>query len=210
MSSLDVLEKSCPVMPVIEIGALTQALPLADALLKAGVMTMEVTLRSDCALAAIELLAEQRPEMCVGAGTVVNPQQMQQVIDCGARFAVSPGFSAEIAALANQREFDWLPGVATASEIMAALAAGFSALKLFPATAIGGIHLLKALAGPFSQVSFCPTGGIHENNFMDFLALDNVRCVGGSWLTPKNLLAAQHWQGIEDLALRAKQRYLQV
>jgi 2-dehydro-3-deoxyphosphogluconate aldolase/(4S)-4-hydroxy-2-oxoglutarate aldolase len=200
------LENSKPLIPVIVIDNIDHAVPMAKALVAGGVHLLEVTLRTEAGLAAIQQISEQVPEAIVGAGTVCNANEYQQAIDAGAQFIVSPGLTAELITKAQQieKQGEWggifLPGVATASEVMEAKAAGFTQLKCFPASAIGGAKLLKAWAGPFADIQFCPTGGISPGNYREYLSLNNVMCVGGSWLTEAKLLAAQDWIEVETRA----------
>lgn len=189
-----------PVIPVIVLENAEHALPLARALLAGGVKVLEVTLRTPAGLRAIEAIARALPEALVGAGTVLDAADARRALDAGARFAVSPGYTPELGRACRQLQLPLLPGVATAGEIMAALADGYRFLKLFPAQAVGGIALLNALASPFAQVQFCPTGGITAASAPDYLALPNVRCVGGSWLTPADALRAGDWARISTLA----------
>ncbi len=174
-----------PVVPVVVLENADDAVPLAEALLEGGVGIMEVTLRSEAALASIEAIAKAVPQMHVGAGTVMNANDLLRVRDAGGEFSFSPGISAELLQTSAHESITFIPGVATASEVMMALNAGIESCKLFPATAVGGIGLLKGFAGPYSTMRFCPTGGINLNNMNDFLALPNVDCVGGSWIVPK-------------------------
>lgn len=193
-----------PVMPVLVIDRLEQAMPLAEALLGGGVHVLEITLRSDAALDAIALLSRALPTAVIGAGTVLSESQMDQALDAGARFLVSPGATPRLLEAAAARHAPLLPGVATASELQLALEYGFERLKFFPAAAAGGPALLKSLAGPFPSVRFCPTGGISETSAPEYLALSNVACVGGSWLaTPEQLLRGD-WAGITAAAQRSR------
>jgi 2-dehydro-3-deoxyphosphogluconate aldolase/(4S)-4-hydroxy-2-oxoglutarate aldolase len=192
-----------PVIPVITIARIEQAVPLARALLEGGVGVIEMTLRSAAALGAIEAIATQVPEMQIGAGTVLNPHDLHAAQAAGARFAVSPGFSPALAAAAQKADLPYLPGVATATEIMQALDAGFDLLKFFPASQSGGVEMLRALQGPFPGVAFCPTGGIGPADAPRYLALSNVKCVGGSWLAPAAALEAADWAGISARAREA-------
>jgi len=189
-----------PVIPVIVIDRIEDALPMAEALLAGGVKVLEVTLRTAAALPAIELIAKHLPEALVGVGTVLNAQDAQRASAAGARFAVSPGYTSEVGQACRALDLPLLPGVATSGEIMAALADGYSFLKLFPAEAVGGVNLLKAWVSPFAQVSFCPTGGITPVSASNYLSLPNVRCVGGSWLTPADALRDKAWSRITELA----------
>ena len=165
-----------------------------------GLPLLEITLRTPVALEAIRLIADAVDGAVVGAGTVLTPVQARDCAAAGARFAVSPGFSES---LSRETPIPLLPGVSTATEAMAAIAAGHRFAKLFPAEAVGGKALLKALAGPLPQLTFCPTGGVTLENAPGYLALDNVVCVGGSWIAPKTLVQAGDWAGIEDLARQA-------
>lgn len=203
--SIDTLSLSShgPVIPVIVIQRLQDAVPLAQALVAGGVRVLEVTLRTPVALAAMEAMARAVPEAIVGAGTLRSAADVQAARNAGCRFGVSPGFTAEIAAACHAQGLPLLPGVSTASEVMQANAAGYRFLKLFPALAVGGVPLLKALAGPFADVSFCPTGGITPDNAGQFLALPNVKVCGGSWLTPQDAVDAGDWARITRLAAEA-------
>ena len=192
-----------PVIPVIVIQRLQDAVPMAQALLAGGVRVLEVTMRTPVALAAIEAIARAVPGAIVGAGTIRSAADARAAKDAGSLFGVSPGYSAEVGAACRDAGLPLLPGVATASEVMAAQADGLSFLKFFPATAAGGIPMLKALAGPFPDISFCPTGGITPETAPQFLALPNVRVCGGSWLTPADAVASGDWARITQLAKAA-------
>ena len=174
-----------PVIPVIVIDELAQAVPLARALVAGGVRVLEVTLRTAPALDAIRLIAREVPDAIVGVGTLTRPQDFKDALDAGAQFGVSPGLTPAMIEAAHETKLPLLPGVFTPSDVIAARLAGFNQLKLFPAQQAGGIGMLKALGGPFPDVMFCPTGGVSAENAPDFLALPNVACVGGSWLVPK-------------------------
>ena len=189
-----------PVIPVIVIEQTEHAVPMARALFEGGVRVLEVTLRTPAALAAIAAIAQSIPEVIVGAGTVRSDADARAALAAGARFAVSPGFSPRVAAACRETGLALLPGVATASEVMLAADHGFRFLKFFPASAAGGTAMLKAWASVFADVSFCPTGGITAASAPDYLALANVKVVGGSWLTPPDALAAADWPRIEALA----------
>jgi len=177
-----------------------QAVPLAETLTRAGLGVLEITLRTDQALTAIRRIAEEVPEAVVGAGTVVGPDDLDRVREAGGRFAIAPGATPALYERAAAIELPFLPGVATASEILAGLEAGWRRFKLFPAAASGGIGLLKSFYGPFPDVRFCPTGGIGPDDFTEYLALPNVPCVGGSWMVPADRLAASDWPAIEARA----------
>lgn len=192
-----------PVIPVIVIKRLDDAVPLAEALVAGGVRVLEVTLRTPVAIHAIEAIAKAVPDAVVGAGTVRSAADAEAASRAGSVFAVSPGFTLEIAAACGRLGLPLLPGVATASEVMTASAAGFDFLKFFPAVAAGGLTMLKALSGPFPDIQFCPTGGITAETAPSFLALSNVSVCGGSWLTPDDALASRSWNRITALAREA-------
>jgi 2-dehydro-3-deoxyphosphogluconate aldolase/(4S)-4-hydroxy-2-oxoglutarate aldolase len=189
-----------PVIPVIVINRFEDAVPLAQALVDGGVKVLEVTLRTPIALRCMEAIARAVPDAIVGAGTVRNAADAQAAKDVGCRFAVSPGYLSAVGLACRDIGLPLLPGVATASEVMQANADGYSFLKFFPATAAGGIPMLKALAGPFPDVVFCPTGGITAETAAQFLALSNVKVCGGSWLTPGDAVDAKDWKRITELA----------
>jgi 2-dehydro-3-deoxyphosphogluconate aldolase/(4S)-4-hydroxy-2-oxoglutarate aldolase len=193
-----------PVIPVIVIQRLEQAVPLARALVEGGVKVLEVTLRTPVALAAIEAIARAVPEAVVGAGTLRLPADAKAARDAGSSFAVSPGYTSALGAACRAAGLPLLPGVATGSEVMTAMADGLDFLKFFPAQQAGGIPMLKALAGPFPDVAFCPTGGITLETAPQFLALPNVLVCGGSWLTPADAVAAGDWARITRLAREAQ------
>mgnify|MGYP003584748607 CR=1 FL=1 len=199
MNPLDIASHG-PVIPVIVIDRLEDALPLARALLEGGVKVLEVTLRTAAGLPAIEAIARHLPEAVVGVGTVLNADDARRASEAGARFAVSPGYTSEVGSACKSLRLPLLPGVSTSGEIMMALADGLSFLKLFPAGAVGGIPLLKSWASPFGQVTFCPTGGINTTNAPRYLELPNVRCVGGSWLTTAQAVREGNWALITQLA----------
>ena len=185
-----------PVIPVVIIENIDDAIPLADALIEGGIGTIEITLRSTVALDAIKLISNERPGLTIGAGTVLNPLQLRKVQDTGADFFVSPGVYPELLKSARDSGVVFLPGAATASEMMFLLANGITAMKFFPATSAGGPGYLKALASPFADTMFCPTGGITAETAMDWLSLPNAQCVGGSWVAPKDMLAKGDFGGI--------------
>jgi 2-dehydro-3-deoxyphosphogluconate aldolase/(4S)-4-hydroxy-2-oxoglutarate aldolase len=190
-----------PVIPVLTIERIEDAVPLAKALVDGGLPALEITLRTNVALTAIKAIADAVPDAVPGVGTVTTPEDLSQARAAGARFAVSPGFAPDLVQAADQMPF--LPGVATASEAMAAQRAGLQYLKFFPVEAMGGRPTLQALAGPFPRLTFCPTGGIGRDNAADYLALKNVRCVGGSWIAPNEAIAAGQWETITGLAREA-------
>jgi 2-dehydro-3-deoxyphosphogluconate aldolase/(4S)-4-hydroxy-2-oxoglutarate aldolase len=192
-----------PVIPVIVLQELAQAVPLARALVAGGIRMLEVTLRTPVALACIEAIAREVPQAVVGAGTVRSAADAQAAAMAGARFAVSPGYTHAIGKACRELGLALLPGVATGSEVLAALEDGWHELKFFPALQSGGVALLKAWNGPFADVRFCPTGGVSMANAAEFLALPNVACVGGSWLTPADALARGDWARVTQLAAEA-------
>ena len=192
-----------PVIPVIVLQRVADAVPMAEALVAGGVRVLEVTLRTPVALEAMAAISRAVPEAVLGAGTVRTPADARAARDAGCRFAVSPGYTPAIGRACREIGLPLLPGVSSASEVMAANDDGLHFLKFFPATAAGGIPILKALAGPFPDVSFCPTGGITPETAPQFLALDNVRVCGGSWLTPAAALEQRDWARITQLAREA-------
>ncbi|PUA20032.1 bifunctional 4-hydroxy-2-oxoglutarate aldolase/2-dehydro-3-deoxy-phosphogluconate aldolase [Glaciimonas sp. PCH181] len=200
---LDIMRTSA-VIPVIAIDDIAHAVPLARALVAGGIRVLEVTLRTVHGLAAIRAMAEV-PGAIVGVGTLTQPEEFAAARDAGAVFGVSPGLTPALIAAAKSSGLPLLPGVMTPSEVMAAREAGFRQLKLFPAVPAGGVGMLNAIAGPLSDVIFCPTGGISQQTAPQFLACKNVACVGGSWLTPKDALESGDWARITALALAASQ-----
>lgn len=190
-----------PVIPVLVIDDVAHAVPLGRALVAGGLPVLEVTLRTPIALQCIERMAGEVEGAVVGAGTVLTPAMRQAVADVGGRFAVSPGL---IEGETDEGPTPLLPGIATATELMAGLAAGFSYFKLFPANVAGGLDALKAFSSPFAQAKFCPTGGVNAKNAADYLALPNVVCVGGSWIAPPDAVRAGDWGRITELARAAR------
>ncbi|MFP5990845.1 bifunctional 4-hydroxy-2-oxoglutarate aldolase/2-dehydro-3-deoxy-phosphogluconate aldolase [Helicobacter pylori] len=199
---IEVLQIS-PIVPVVVIENIKDAVPLAQSLIEGGIPIIEVTLRSSCALEAIELIAKNVPKMCVGAGTILNLTQLEQAQNRGAEFLISPGLTIKLLEHAKKKDMPLIPGVSSSSEVMQALELGYSALKFFPAEYCGGVKLLNAFNGPFKGVKFCPTGGISADNMHSYLNLENVLCVGGSWLTPKNLIQNKEWDKITEICKRA-------
>ena len=197
------LAKYGPVIPVIVIEDINDAVPMAEALLAGGIKVLEITLRTKCALKAIEMIANKVPDAIVGAGTLRTKADATNAKLAGSQFAVSPGYTNEMGSICKELELPLLPGVSTGSEVMYANKDGYSFLKLFPAVAVGGINLLKGFSGPFVDTQFCPTGGITIESAPDFLALSNVPVCGGSWLTPKNLIEEKNWSEITRLAKQA-------
>ncbi|MBX3588368.1 MAG: bifunctional 4-hydroxy-2-oxoglutarate aldolase/2-dehydro-3-deoxy-phosphogluconate aldolase [Ramlibacter sp.] len=202
LTALQVMQDA-PVIPVIVLQDVAHAAPLARALVAGGIRMLEVTLRTPVALACIEAIARDVPEAVVGAGTVRSAADAQAAALAGARFAVSPGYTPAVGRACHDLGLPLLPGVATGSEIMMAQEDGYTELKFFPALQAGGLAMLKAWQGPFGDVRFCPTGGISPANAPDFLALANVACVGGSWLTPADAVARGDWARLAELAREA-------
>ncbi|WP_343654489.1 bifunctional 4-hydroxy-2-oxoglutarate aldolase/2-dehydro-3-deoxy-phosphogluconate aldolase [Herbaspirillum sp.] len=201
-TTLEIMRAS-PVIPVIAIDKFEHAVPLARALVAGGIRVLEITLRTEHGLPAIRAIAESVPEAIVGVGTLTAPEEFAASRDAGAVFGVSPGLTPALIEAAKRSGLPLLPGVMTPSEVMAAREAGFRQLKLFPAVPAGGIGMLNGIAGPLSDVSFCPTGGITQETAPQFLACKNVVCVGGSWLTPKAAIEAGDWDKITEIAKAA-------
>ncbi|GAA8814840.1 bifunctional 4-hydroxy-2-oxoglutarate aldolase/2-dehydro-3-deoxy-phosphogluconate aldolase [Helicobacter pylori] len=199
---IEILQIS-PIVPVVVIENIKDAVPLAQSLIEGGIQIIEVTLRSSCALEAIELIAKNAPKMRVGAGTILNPTQLEQAQNRGAEFLISPGLTIKLLEYAKKKDMPLIPGVSSSSEVMQALELGYNALKFFPAEYCGGVKLLNAFNGPFKEVKFCPTGGISTDNMRSYLNLENVLCVGGSWLTPKNLIQNKEWDKITEICKRS-------
>src|SRR5271156_5460344 len=195
MSIREIFGRS-PVIPVLTISDLAQAVPLARALIAGGLQVMEVTLRTPVALASIAAIRKAIPDAIVGVGTLTRAADFAAADRVGAQFGVSPGFTPELAAAARGARFPLLPAVMTPTELIAARNAGFTLLKLFPALQAGGVGMLQALAAPFPDVLFCPTGGITRATAMEYLALSNVVCVGGSWVASRAMLEAADWRGV--------------
>ncbi|WP_088330697.1 bifunctional 4-hydroxy-2-oxoglutarate aldolase/2-dehydro-3-deoxy-phosphogluconate aldolase [Lacimicrobium sp. SS2-24] len=203
MISSEQLFNQGPVVPVLVIKEVAHAVPLAEALIKGGIRVLEVTLRTPAALDVIREIADKVPEALIGAGTVTNAAQLREVAEAGAKFAISPGLTTELLEAGNEANIALIPGVSSISELMKGRDLGYTHFKFFPAEASGGIKALKSIGGPFPDVVFCPTGGISANNYLDYLALPNVRCVGGSWLAPDDVVAAGDWSKITELASQA-------
>jgi 2-dehydro-3-deoxyphosphogluconate aldolase/(4S)-4-hydroxy-2-oxoglutarate aldolase len=199
LSPLEILHDG-PVIPVIVLHDADHALPLAQALLTGGIRVLEITLRSGAGMEAIRRISAELPEMIVGAGTVLSPEDLLSVAQAGAKFAISPGLTPSLFAASHDGPIPLIPGVATASELMLAMERGFTELKFFPAETSGGVRTLQALHGPFPRVTFCPTGGISQENCKEYLSLANVACVGGSWLTPPDVIEQEDWGKITELA----------
>jgi 2-dehydro-3-deoxyphosphogluconate aldolase / (4S)-4-hydroxy-2-oxoglutarate aldolase len=203
LTSLDVMSDA-PVIPVIVLSDVAHAVPLARALVAGGIRMLEITLRTPVALACIEAIVKEVPDAIAGAGTVRSAADAQAAAMAGARFAVSPGYTSSVGKACHDLGVPLLPGVPTPGEVMAAQEDGYHALKFFPALQAGGVPMLKAWQGPFGDVKFCPTGGITGGNAGDFLRLSNVVCVGGSWLTPAEVIERGDWAHITQLARQAK------
>ncbi|AGI25245.1 keto-hydroxyglutarate-aldolase/keto-deoxy-phosphogluconate aldolase [Pseudomonas sp. ATCC 13867] len=203
IQQIDALARRARILPVITIEREADILPMADALAAGGLTVLEVTLRTSLGLIAIRQLSEQRPELLVGAGTVLDPETFRRAEEAGARFIVTPGCTDELLQYAAGRPVPLLPGVATASDIMAAYRHGLRRFKLFPAKVCGGVEALKAFAGPFPDVRFCPTGGVGPDNLNDYHRLPNVMCVGGSWMLPKAAIDSGDWATVERLGREA-------
>ncbi len=189
-----------PVMPVMVIKNLDDAVPLAKALVAGGIKVLEITLRTPIALEAIRLISQEVKEAIVGAGTITTPEQLKAAEVAGAVFAISPGLTPALLMAAKEGNIALIPGISTLSELMVGMEAGLDHFKFFPAEAAGGIPMLKAIAGPIPQVTFCPTGGISPENYNAYLSLNNVACVGGSWLVPEDAVKEKNWAKITELA----------
>lgn len=202
LTALDVMQDA-PVIPVIVLNDVAHAVPMAKALLAGGIRMLEITLRTPVALDCMRAIAKEVPEAVIGAGTIRNAENARAAVAAGARFGVSPGYIREVGAACRELGLSLLPGVATSSEIMLAQEEGFAQLKFFPAMQAGGVPLLKAWSGPFTDIQFCPTGGVSLENAPQLLALSNVVCVGGSWLTPADVMAKGDWNKITQMAKEA-------
>lgn len=194
---------ACRFLPVVTAEDVDSTVLLASALAKGGMAGIEITLRTPAALECIAAVKAQHPGMLVAAGTVLNPRQADTAVVAGADFCVSPGLTMELLEHTIEHRIAWLPGVATASEIMLGVNAGLTLFKLFPAAAAGGVDMLKSLGGPFPDIRFCPTGGLNRDNFREYLALDNVVACGGSWMAAPKLVQERKWEAIEKLAREA-------
>ncbi|QBG34524.1 bifunctional 4-hydroxy-2-oxoglutarate aldolase/2-dehydro-3-deoxy-phosphogluconate aldolase [Litorilituus sediminis] len=192
-----------PIVPVLVINKVEEALPIAEALLAADIKVLEVTLRTPAALDVISTIAKELPEAVVGSGTVTNRQQLQQSYDAGAKFAISPGLTKDLLQAGNEGNIALIPGISSISELMDGADFGYDHLKFFPAEASGGVNAIKSIGGPFPDIRFCPTGGINLANVKDYLALPNVMCCGGSWLVSNEIVAGKNWQEITKLAKQA-------
>lgn len=199
-ATADALLRRAPVVPVLAIGNIDDAVPLARALVAGGLPVLEVTLRTPCALDAIARIAREVPDAIVGAGTVLTARDMQAVRDADAAFAIAPGATDALYAAGREVGIPFIPAIATASELMRGMEQGHRVFKFFPAESAGGVGALKSFAGPFAQARFCPTGGIDAASAPRYLALPNVLTVGGSWMVPADALASRDWLRIESLA----------
>jgi len=191
------------ILPVITVDTLDQARAVTDALLEGGLPAIELTLRTPVAMEALATLKRERPELVVGAGTVLSELQMLQSIDAGADFLVTPGTAPALADLLADAPIPVVPGAATPTEFLSLMSRGFRVCKLFPATAVGGLQMIKGLAGPLAELKLCPTGGITEDTAGQFLSQPNVVCIGGSWMVPKDWLAKGEWHKVRDSAAAA-------
>lgn len=201
--SAETVLKTGPVVPVIVVNDLNHAVPMAKALVAGGVRVLEVTLRTPVAMEALRAIIKEVPEAIVGAGTVLNTQQLHEVTEAGAQFVISPGITESLLKAATDGPIPLIPGISTVSELMTGMDYGLREFKFFPAEANGGVKALQAIAGPFPQVRFCPTGGITPANYRDYLALKSVLCIGGSWLVPADALEQGDWTRITELAREA-------
>ena len=192
-----------PVVPVLVINDVEKAVALAKALMEGGIIVLEVTLRTPAAIDVIKRIAQEVPDSLIGAGTVTNAQQLKAVVEAGAKFAISPGMTADLLKAGMDSEIPLIPGISSTSDLMKGKDAGYTHMKFFPAEASGGVKAIKSISGPFPDVTFCPTGGIGPNNYNDYLALNNVKCVGGSWLAPDDAIESGDWARITQLAKEA-------
>lgn len=203
--SIEKILTSAPVVPVVVIEHIEDAAPLAQALYNGGLKALEITLRTPVAAEAVKIMKEVVPDAYVGTGTVIDEATFQASVDAGADFMVSPGVNDKLLSLAKESDIPFLPGAATPSEVMNLVSYGFNFLKFFPAEAAGGAPMLKSIGGPLPDVKFCPTGGISLDTAPKYLALNNVVCVGGTWMLDKELIANKDWQAIEALAKQASE-----
>ncbi|HEX7025975.1 MAG TPA: bifunctional 4-hydroxy-2-oxoglutarate aldolase/2-dehydro-3-deoxy-phosphogluconate aldolase, partial [Gammaproteobacteria bacterium] len=194
---------AAPVVPVIVIERVEDAVPLAKALVSGGLKVLEVTLRTPAALDAIRAIDADVEDAILGVGTVTNAEQLRAAVEAGAKFAISPGLTPGLLEAKNDFDVPLIPGIATISEMMLGIDAGLKHFKFFPASMAGGPPMLKAFAGPFPDIRFCPTGGINEKNFLEYLTLSNVLCVGGSWVSPAAAAKEKDWATITRLSRAA-------
>jgi 2-dehydro-3-deoxyphosphogluconate aldolase/(4S)-4-hydroxy-2-oxoglutarate aldolase len=202
-SPIEQVMRTSPVIPVLTVDRLESAEPLAGALVEGGLRVLELTLRTPVALRVIEAMVKAAPDAIVGAGTVLNADDLNRAVDAGAKFIVSPGLTDAVAKAAEKAAVPLLPGIATAGDIMRGLDLGLNRFKLFPAETSGGVAAAAAFAGPFAEVAFCPTGGVTPDNAPNYLALKNILCVGGTWVAPKAAVEAGDWGRIVELARHA-------
>ncbi|AYN94494.1 keto-hydroxyglutarate-aldolase/keto-deoxy-phosphogluconate aldolase [Pseudomonas sp. LTJR-52] len=203
IAAIDALSQKARILPVIVINDPADVLPFADAMAAGGLKTLEVTLRSAHGLDAVRLLRKERPELTVGVGTVLDTHMFDAAVEAGAQFIVTPGCTDEILEAGVKSDVPLLPGIATPSDIMRAYRLGYRRFKLFPANVYGGIDALKAFAGPFGDLRFCPTGGVNPGNVKAYFQQSNVMCVGGSWMLPSDAIKARDWTKIEQLCREA-------
>ncbi len=203
MTAIKDIMNTSPVIPVMVINKLEHAVPLAHALVAGGLKVLEITLRTPVALEAIRQIKANVPNAIVGAGTIINTETLNQAIDAGSEFLVSPGVTNSLINHAINSGVPLLPGVATPSEAMKLMEKGITEMKFFPAEAAGGVPMLKSIGGPLPQITFCPTGGVNPENANHYLALNNVACVGGSWMAPASLVDAENWDEIQQRAEQA-------
>lgn len=201
----DILQQS-KIVPVIVIHDLDDAIPLATALIEGGIGVLEVTLRTSCALDAIQLLSKRFPDVFIGAGTVINEKTYLQAIEAGSQFVITPGLTTSLLQQSKEHHIPLIPGVSNISNILLAMEYEYQYFKFFPAEINGGVKALKAFEGPLETVRFCPTGGINEINYMDYLSLNNVECVGGSWICSSDDIKAKNWEKIYNLTLKSMHR----
>ena len=197
------LLRAAGILPVVTVNSLDEARQVSEALLAGGLPAIELTLRTPVAMQALAMLKQELPDIVIGAGTVLSTAQMQQAIDAGADFLVTPGTPPALADALAAAEVPVVPGAATPTELLALMARGFRVCKLFPATAVGGLAMLKGLAGPLSELKICPTGGIGEDTAADYLAQPNVVCIGGSWMVPKGWIEAGQWDKVRESSAKA-------
>lgn len=198
----DIFNRS-PIVPVMVINKIEDAVPLANALVAGGISVLEVTLRTPCALEAITKIAKEVPDALVGAGTILNETQLKQAEEAGAQFVITPGATPSLLKAAMAGKIPLIPGVASISEVMTGMSLGYTNFKFFPAEASGGVNALKAFSGPLADIRFCPTGGITPSSYKDYLALKNVDCIGGSWIAPSDAMEQGDWERITQLCKEA-------
>ncbi len=201
-SAADIFSQG-PVVPVLVVNNVDTAVPMAKALLDGGIKVLEVTLRTPAAMDVISVIAHEVPDAIIGAGTVINAEQLDQVQKAGAQFAISPGMTTDLLVAGNTGKIALIPGISSISELMSGIDLGYDHFKFFPAEASGGAKAIKSIGGPFPNVAFCPTGGIDVNNYLDYLSLPNVKCVGGSWIVPEDALKSGDYSRITELAKQA-------